>query len=333
MTNFSNTIQTGVSLIIFMVIGFVCSKLNILNETDFACLNKFISRACFFSLTFRSLVGKDVKDLDWKPFGISVLMVVSVYILSLFIFLLPLNDRFGVYISTVFPTIYINYIITGVPIFLSLWDESDINITTIILLSNDLVASPIFFFLASIRQIFVDNSMLDQQMQKKKKCSCHFLVAILLGLCSNMFLLGVLFGLIYSSILPNKSCIFLDQVNTLLGNTVLPLALLSVGAFLSKQSIIACSWPQFIYCFLSRLFIGPFFALLYCLALKIPAKIARQCIILTAQPTAVASFPMAQSLKLGTGVASSMILWTTLLMVPAILFWLMILDKLNLFVE
>lgn len=332
MINLSNTIQSGVTIILLILVGFICCKLKLMDPKDFGNLNTYVAKLAFFFLTFRTLCGNNVRDLEWKPFGVSVLMVLTVYILCALMMVYPFKDRFGLYISTVFPSIYINYVISGMPIFLSIWDESDIGVVTVILLSNDLVTSPIFLFLSSIRQIIITNKNLQKQGKPKQKCSGKFLLVILLHMSQNMLLIGLLVGLIYSSF-PLPSCTFLDELNKLLGDSCLALALFNVGAFLSQQSLMACSWIQFVFCIIVRLIISPAIAGCYCYFLNLTPKMSRQCIILTAQPTAVACFILAQVAQVGTGIGSAMILWSTVLMVPAVIFWLSVLDALHLFEE
>ena len=332
MTNYSNTIQAGVTILLLIIVGYVCCKFKVIQQREYGYLNLFISKNCFFFLTFRSLAGKDIRDLDWRTFGVSALMVASVYILVSLIMLYPFKDRFATYISTVFPSIYVNYVISGMPIFLSLWDESDVSIISVILLANDLIGSPVFLLMANIREIMKENEKLVQEGKPKRKFSVKIFGEILLGVAQNRFLIGILVGLIYSSF-PLKTCKFLDELNALLGDSVLTFALFNVGAFLSKQSLFACHWLQFVFCAFVRLFVGPFLTVLYCMALNIPPRTARQCVVLSAQPTAATSFSMTQNAKIGSGVSSTMILWSCVLMVPAVIFWLFILDELNLFVE
>ncbi|OHT13052.1 Auxin Efflux Carrier family protein [Tritrichomonas foetus] len=332
MTNYSNTIQAGVTILLIIAVGYICCKFNIIKQKEFGYFNLFLAKNCFFFLIFRSLAGKDIRDLDWRPFAISVLMTFSVYIVALPLLLFPFKDRLGTYIATVFPAVYINYVISGLPIFLSLWDESDISVITVILLSNDMLGSPVFFILTNIREIMMENRELEKAGKPKRKFSAKIFLEILLRLVQNMFLIGIAAGLIYSAFAWNV-CTFLSQLQSLLGDCVLPFALFNVGAFLSQQSLFACHWLQFVFCAFLRLLVGPFFSLLFCLALKIPNKMARQCIVLTSQQTAVVCFTLTQNAKIGAGVSSTMILWSCVLMVPAIIFWLFILDKLNLFVD
>lgn len=329
MTNYSTTIHTGISIVLVIAVGFICCKLKLIPEKNFQVLNLFVARVAFFFLTFRTLCGKDIRDLNWEPFGVSVLMIITVYLLVAFMMLYPVKDRFGTYLSTVFPTVYVNYTVTGIVMFLSIWDESDIGVVTVILISDDLIASPLFLMLASVRNIVIQNQAL-RAKGEEPECSAKFLLVILSHIAKNMFLMGILFGLIYSSF-PLPTCTFLDELNKLLGDCVLALALFNVGAFLSQQSVMACPWQQFLISVIVRLIVCPLVTIAYCYALKLPGKMSRQCTILSAQPTAVACYSMSLVAGIGKEVATTMTLWTSVLMVPSIIFWLFILDTFHMF--
>lgn len=106
---------------------------------------------------------------------------------------------------------------------------------------------------------------------------------------SNPILLGNFIGLLYvCTNLPVP--IYLQEIFLLLGDLCLPLSLFCVGAFLSQHSLISCYWLKFLAAFILRAFIGPFFAAVYSYALHLKPKLAKQCVIMTTQPTAVACF-------------------------------------------
>ena len=92
-------------------------------------------------------------------------------------------------------------------------------------------------------------------------------------------LIGIICGIIYSATgIPFP--IFLDQIMMHAANMVFALALICVGVFLANHSLVSCGWVQFIFCMVVRILIGPFFALLWCMALKLPPRVARQCVII-----------------------------------------------------
>lgn len=332
MTNFSNVIQVGVSMLLIVILGYVLTKFRVVSYKSNDTINKFSAKICFFALTFRSLAGKDIREMNFMPFAISAIVVVIGYIISIPIIFIAKKEKFGTYIATTFPTVYINFVISGIPIFLALWDESESTMISIIFLSNDLVASPIFYILSDINQIMNENKKLISEGKPKKKFSIKTIIHILFSLTQNMFLVGNVFGLIYAATAWGV-CTFLREIMKLIGDCVLAFSLFCVGAFLSQHSLVSCHWSQFLFAMISKLVIIPFITTLLCLAFKLPPRLARQCIILTGQPTAAACFAVTDRAKLGTGVSSTMIFWSTFGFIPLLVLWIFVLDKLNLFVD
>lgn len=119
----------------------------------------------------------------------------------------------------------------------------------------------------------------------------------------------------------------------MLGDLCLPLSLFCVGAFLFQHSLISCHWLKFLAALILRAFYGPFFAAVYSYALPLKPRLAKQCVIMAAQPTAVACFQLALAAGIGPGSASTLIFWTTLLTFPILICWVENLNGLNLFVE
>ena len=375
MNSYVATVHAGVTVLLIIILGYICTKFKFVPVKDFDTLNLYTSKLCFFFMTFRSLAGKDKDEIDFRPLVISILMVLTIYILYSVIFFFPIKDKLGVYLSITFPAIYVNYFISGLPIFLALWDESQTAIISVTLVANDLVGSPIFLTLAKIRELLNERKKSDEQksinedqntgtheinedtasksiadncetFQSDKKTSQSMnnqdkkhnnfmkvlILEILNKLVHNMFLVGIIFGLIYMAI-TSKMCTFVSEFINLLGDCVLPFALFNVGAFLSQQSLIACSWTLLLASLFGRLVLGPLIAGVYCYALGYSGKLSRQMVILCLLPTGAICFPMAQIANVGQGVASTMILWSAVFMIPFAVFWMWLLDVTNLFVE
>ncbi|OHT10064.1 hypothetical protein TRFO_20785 [Tritrichomonas foetus] len=430
MSDYLATVNAGVSVLLIIIVGYVCTWLKIVPAKDFGTLNLFTAKCCFFFMTFRSLAGKDKDVLDFRPLAISVLMSLTLYLIFAIIIFLPFNDSFGLYISIVFPTVYVNYFISGLPIFLALWDESETAVITVILIANDLMCSPIFLTLAKIHELRIqrqkrkteqmemksiddniegdsysttsselESSSISQKQTTEKNNTSNFnncknnttihqnhtalsethknhdqnvnitesdsieeesaeinidkkkkkdkinnndddddhyikklLLEILNRLIHNMFLVGIVFGMIYLAI-TSKTCTFLKELMNMLGDCVLPFALFNVGAFLSTQSLIACHWAEALVSLIGRLILGPFLAGIYCYALGFPGRLSQQCIILASMPTAATCFTMTDSAGIGSGVSSTMIMWSAVFMVPVTVFWMWILEVTKLFEE
>lgn len=330
--DYGNVISVGASMLVIIIIGFVLTKFKIIPKERSDSVNSFCFKLGFLPLTLRTLAGKDAHTMNFYPLAIGALMSVSMYIVSLLLLLVPSKDKFGFYLSTVFPASYLNYVISGIPIFSSLWSVEDEVMIPMITLSNDLVTSPIFLFLSGIYEINNANKKLVAAGKPKRRFTCSLILSICFKCLQNPILLGNLLGLLYATTaLPVPA--FLEELFRLLGDTCLPLSLFCIGAFLAEHSLMSCSWMQFIICLLMRMFIGPFFGCLFSYFLKLPHKLARQCVIMATQPTAVACYTLADAANVGAGAASTMIFWSTALTVPTLIIWITIMDKLKLFIE
>lgn len=402
MNTYLAAVSAGVSVLLINIVGYVCSWLKLISVKNFQTLNLFAAKCCFFCMTFRSLAGKDKSQLDFRPLAISTLTSLSLYIILAVVIILLLphslfehdckmcigkhlrnkrdnpfdtpDDSFGVYLMTTFPALYVNYFISGYPIFLALWDESEVAVITVTLISNDLMCSPILLLLSNLRNVYLSHKIrLEKQNMREKEqlrlasvsvstsnehfenesnekiinsdevsinpaeddveFSCKKLCfEIINKLLHNMFLLGVVFGLIYLFI-TSKMCTFVYELINLFADRVLPLSLFNVGAFLSTKSLIACNWLIFVISLFARLIIGPILSALFCYCLNFPARLSRQCIVLATMPTAATCSTMMETAGLSPGASSTMIMWSCVFMVPAVVLWLWLLDAAHLFEE
>lgn len=66
-------------------------------------------------------------------------------------------------------------------------------------------------------------------------------------------------------------------------------------------------------------------------AVELHGAVARAAVLLAILPISLASFSFAEEYNTGQQVLSNLIIWDTVLMLPAILVWLEILDGLDIF--
>lgn len=276
------------------------------------------------------MAPKNVRELNFMPLALSGLMVVGAHLALLPVFLLPLKDKFYTYLSLTLPGICVTYIVIGLPIFASLWDESKNTVVSIITLSNDLIMTPIYLILAKIYQIRRDNAEKREKGELTETFSWRILLQILKTVVTSSIVIGNLCGMAWS-LTRLQLPLFLIRLMEYMGDIVLPLSLFCVGGFLAQHSMIACHWLEFIVCMLVRHVVCPLITALLAASFRTSGELARQCIVLTALPSGVMTYLMSENSGIGPGVASTMIFWTTIAHVPMIILWTVILDKLNLF--
>jgi predicted permease len=220
------------------------------------------------------------------------------------------------YLSSALPSAYINYLMNGLPNFNTMWPEPENVMVAVLALSNDLITLPTYLILSSIyiiRRSNEEHVRLNDGLQER--FSIKILWRIFLRLITNPIVVGNAAGFCWAAagwpMFP-----FLSNVLKYMGDAVLGLSLFCVGGFLSQHSLIACNWIHFIGCLLLRHFGMPALMAVFAAAFHASGKIARQCIVMACCPSATASYLLSDQAQTGPGVATTMIFWTTVCVVP-----------------
>lgn len=333
MADYLPIIWVGLALILEIAIGFVCVKFGILPKTYLAHVNKFDFRVVFIPLMARAFAIRNLYTMNFKPLSACILMSLATQItLAILIFAIPFEDRLGTYISIQLPVIYVNYVIIGIPLFNSIWGEANNAITSVIIMSNDIVIVPIYQILAAIWKIRKTNEERRENNEPEEKFSYKIVIRAFLSVFKSPIIQGIIIGIIWS-LTKLKLPLFFDRLMLILAQPIVALALFCVGGFLAQHSLIACKWSEFIIAIVWRFIVMPFFVILFGWLMKLSNTEIRQCCAMAAVTCAVAVYPMSMDTGVGAGVASTMIFWTTLLCVPFIIAWLYTLDALHLFME
>lgn len=333
MANYGNVIQIGIGLIINILIGFFTVKFNIFPTKSISILNKFLLRICFLPLMARSVWQRDLSHISIMPFIVGACANISLHILMSVIFFIPFKDSFKIYLSTILPTIYVNYLIIGFPLFNAIWPENENVMISVQALSNDPICVTLFLLLTNIYKRRISNKrhkMLNDGLEEK--FSFAILGRIFLRVFLNPIILGLVLGFGYAAAKFRK-CPFLDRLMELLQGCVLSLCLFCVGGFLSQNSLIAANFIRFIVSILLRHIVFPLLIALFCKAFNVNGRLSKQCIIMGCLPSASASFPLEAEAELKPGLSSTLIFWTTIFCVPFQILWLFVLNHFNLFPE
>ena len=223
-------------------------------------------------------------------------------------------------------------LIIGLPFFHVMWSTGDVMVT-VINLTNDLVCVPIFLVTSTIYRIRMNNKRHKELGDgQEEKFSFKIIFIIIKNIVLNPIMFGNILGFIWAGA-GWKFCPFIQDFADCMADGVLGLCLLNVGGFLSQYSIIACPWIQFICCVLIKHFSMSIISGLFCAALNLNHTLCRQTMLMTALPSATASFLLSYNNRTGPGVSTTMLLFSTILCVPAMIMWLSILDALNIFPE
>lgn len=333
MVNYGQVAQSGVSMLLTILIGFLVNKFHLLPQQSVGVINKYLLKLCYLPLMMHVIGISELKHISIMPFVIGVCGNLSSHLLLLIIFAFPLKDRFKTYISSALPSIYINYLIVGFPMFNAIWPEKENVMITVMCLSNDLLSVPIYLLLSNIYLIREENKK-HKEANDGITTKFSFKIFLIIGqrLITNPIIIGIALGFVYAA----TGWHFCGYVNTILntfGNSVLALCLYCVGGFLSQHSLIACNVYNFIFCVIVRHVVMPAFVALYSYAFHLSGKLSRQCTIMSCLPTATATYILTTNTGIGQGLASTMIFWTTLFCVLFMLLWLFFFNSLNIFPE
>lgn len=215
---------------------------------------------------------------------------------------------------------YLNVIIIGIPIFQAIYGNSYNHIPSIASLNHSLFLVPVWTIIVKV-----------YQASRGEFTYKDVLLAFWKSL-KTPFVIGLVSGLIYSATglaYPN----YLKGIGTFIGDCVVVLSLVCVGSFLHMNSFISCHWAQLVGCLILRFIISPLLVIGFCFLLKIDQITSQQCTIIACLPTANASFLVTSEANIGQNVATAMLFWTMVLVLPMLIFWVWILDVLQIFGE
>jgi predicted permease len=170
MSKYTNILNTGGSLLLQIVIGFVSIKFKMLPFKYIDAVNKYDFRIAFIPLMARLFASKDLYSMNFKPLGACALMSVATQIsLAILCFALPYKEKFKTFLGLFLPAVYINYVVIGIPLFDAVWGSENNAITSVIIMSNDLIIVPVYQVLTTIYSMMMRNKALSDSDTPKEK--------------------------------------------------------------------------------------------------------------------------------------------------------------------
>jgi predicted permease len=332
MSPYNNVIHVGGAIILMIALGFLLSKLKVIDPKVFDPMNRFVFRCCFIGLILKIVIHQRLETMDFTPLVILVCSMFTANLLLALTTLYPVPDRFQTFLETMLPSTYVNYMITGFPIFNAIWGEENNVTATIITLSNDLMTVPLYYFLCGVHKFVLKNREHRAKGEELEKFSLRIFRDIALNILLSPIIIGYIIGFIWAGFhIPVP--LFMNEVIRVLSDVVVPLSCLCIGGFLAQHSLISCHWAQFAIGLVVRHILCPIIAGVFAKLMNGGATMARQCMIMSALPSAVASYLLSSNQGIGTGMASTMVFWTNIVFLPVIIVWFLTLDGLRLFVE
>lgn len=329
--DYLSVVQVGLRLFMPIVIGYILLKVKVIDMDVVNAGNRYLLSIGYPLLAFRAISKNKLREISFIPFFIGGLMVVTMYATCAVVFIFPrIKDKFYYWLSSLLPCTYTNYLIIGLPIFNQIWDEGDVMVS-VINLSNDIISVPIFLILSNIYNLKVRNEKKgSSQDDEQEKFSFKILLHILLRVIKNPIIIANVCGLIWSSIGLDMPT-FPNRIVNIIADGVLSYSLVTVGGFLSQFAVISCPYIQFFICVFLRHCYTSLLAGLYCYILNVDKLLSRQCMLMTCMPSAAAAFILTMDANCGPGVSSTVILFSILLCIPAVIMWSAVLDVLKIY--
>jgi len=322
-----DVVQVGISCLLLVMIGYLMSYYKVFEGIEFKSMNQFTAKIGFPFLLFRSLASKKIREISFVPLVNALLMNSSAQITICLVFLFPFNDKLYTYLSTVVSSCYVNYVIIGIPIFSSIWGNTYNHVPAICSFCHYILLVPLFIIWSQLWRIK------KEKLESGETSTGITFMDVLMAFYSALktpLVIGNLIGLIWSAI-GFDFPIFFQYISQYLGDCVVVYALVCIGRFLHEKSLVSCHWFHLLICLLIRFFVCPGFSLLWCKVLNVDNRTSRQCIVLSMLPAANAGFILASSVGIGANVASAMVFWTLIFIVPVLMIWFYVFDHLSLF--
>lgn len=356
----------GASCLILIFIGYMLTKLKLITAEDFRSINKVYTDFSLPFLIFRAIASKNIKDMQFQSMLNGLLTLLSVLLLSCLLFLIPVKDRLHLYLCNTLSYCFVNYIIVGVPVILSIWGEDYLHLPPMLSLVQNTVFTPFFTVtvkLWSIREekrrsmthnnddpqqslgsadkiddpghndSLVSGNETDEAESHQVKVRLT-LMDILLAFYATLKapqVIGLIFGVIYCAS-GLEYPYFLSKLGLFCGDVIVVTALISTGNFIAMRSLFSCKWYQLLFSLFVRIIVFPAFSLLYSIIFKLESVLARQCLVLAMLPTANNAFVYATQFRIGVDIATGIIFWSLFTIIPSIVIWFMFLDNFNIFV-
>ena len=336
---YTDVLQVGVAMLIIIAIGWFLQFRGIVTAEEFNSCNSLCSKIGLPFLMFNTLVKQSIQDISFMPLVITILMNVSSHIILLLVFIFRKEDALEYYVTLEISSCYVNYVVIGMPIFISLWGEESEKVAVICPFAHYFFVVPLYMLLTNLIKIKKEKAEAAESGANQSE-DIDIKVSITLkdvGLAfwhsiKTPLVLGAFIGLIWSCTTLTAPT-FLTTLTNTIGDIVVVLSLLCIGSFLETNSIIACSWGTLLICLFVRFVFGPVVALGWCKALKVSGTLGKQCTVLSSMPVSTVAYILATSTGFGEAASSSMVFWTVILIVPLVMLWFYIFDATNVFPE
>ncbi len=283
----------------FIVLGYLLHRYNIAKTEWVKKLNLFVY---YFSLP--ALIINLFWKIEFTKSTLGFLGFHSLLIIFLSIFLIFILSFFNINnktkVAVVLGAMVGNTMYMGYPILRATYPNFPIEVS--------MGAGAIQLVVGILVSLF----LIEFFVLKTKRVSVYFIDFI-----KNPLVLAVLVGIVLNFIFDNKTDNTVLSIISMIGETASPLALFTLGVFMhsnfSKQSLFLGSFAV-----MTKLLLLPVFVFLASLLLGYDKDFVHISVLISAMPTAITSFVLAQKYDLEEELATDIILVSTILSVVSI---------------
>lgn len=319
------------ALVSAMLCGFFTVKFNFFPWEKIPAVNKYNFQTFLFVLLYKFPAYKDLKGYNIYPFIVVALSHIILHLLFAVFFFIPDKNLGKVFISTLMPATYVNYITIGIPVFRAIWGNENIIFVSMMILCNETVISPMYILESGLYNLHLRNKSHDAKGEPREKVTWRFFWNILKTILISPINLSMVAGLIFAIIGKGVPKYF-ERIVKIGADGVLCVTLFCIGGFVASHNIFSFPIFEVGFSLLLKFFIFPIINCLVAWAIGLDSQLCRCCAFLTTLPCVFSCFFVGESNGYGSATATAMIAWSMILFLPILLIWIEIFDYLKLFV-
>lgn len=296
-----------------MSVGVIVRKVKMVDDLSLVVMNRIVFRVFMSLLLFLNIYLTDIKEL-FNPSNLKLIILTTfsiffMFFLAYFLYNIMTKDRdkLGVLIQATYRS---NLILFGIPLILSIYDESKLGIVLLII-------TPIVPLLNIMGVILLE------KYQSKERSYKKLFVSILKNPLIIAFILGLI-CLIFKIKIPK---IILDTMITM-SKVATPLAFVVLGATLKFENMLNNVKLIAVTNFM-KLIIFPFITLTIALYLGFRNEYIVALLGVTASPTSVTSFNTVKEIGGDNKLAAEIVASSSVISILTLFFWVYFLKIFN----
>lgn len=310
--NFLVCLNAVVPLILYLVIGMMIRKFNILTEEDVRKFNRMVFVALFPALMFENLYSADISEAFDLPLIIGAcLFVLAVFGMTwvLVCRIEPSDRSRGAMIQAIYRS---NFVLMGLPVTENIFGHGNVSSTAALIM----FVVPLYNVLAVILLEYFRGGKANPKDVAKKVVTNPIIVGAMTAIIAIVFHIHV----------PES----INQTISGMCNATTPMAMILLGASFQMSSIKG-SHRNLAICVSGRLLVVPAVGLTVAALLGVRGVEFVSLIAMLAAPPAVSSYTMAEAMDSDGELAGNAVIFATPLSCFTMFLWLFLFKSLGLF--